>query len=105
MQPGPRRRSLQRVRERLAHHHDRVVGHDQGELTVGGRRVEVGGGGEEPLGRAADRLDLLGQLLAERRQRVLAVLADQQLIAEVATQPRQGRARGRWSPRAAARRA
>ena len=43
---------------------------------------------------AADRLDLLGQLLAERRQRVLAVLADQQLVAEVAAQPGQRRARG-----------
>ena len=43
----------------------------------------------------ADRLDLLGQLLAERRQRVLAVLADQQLVAEVPAQPGQRRARGR----------
>jgi uncharacterized protein (DUF3084 family) len=36
-----------------------------------------------------------GQLLAERRQRVLAVLADQQLVAEVPAQPGQRRARGR----------
>ena len=49
---------------------------------------------EEPLGGRADRLDLLGELLAERREHVLAVLADQQLVAEVPPQPGQRRARG-----------
>jgi hypothetical protein len=83
------------VRQRLAHHHDHVVRHDQRELAVRGGRVEVGRRGEQPLGGRADRLDLLGQLLAQRRQHVLSVLADEQLIAEVPAQPGQRRARGR----------
>ena len=82
-------------RERLADHHDRVVGHDEGELAFRGRRVERGRRREQPLGGRADRLNLPGELLAERREHVLAVLADQQVIAEVPPQPGQRRARRR----------
>ena len=89
------RRPLHRVGQRLAQYGDRVIGHDQGELAVGGRRVEVGRRREEPLGGRADRLDLLGELLPERGQHVLAVLTDQQLVAEVPAQPGQRRAGGR----------
>ena len=42
---------------------------------------------EQPLGGRADRLNLPGELLAERREHVLAVLTDQQVIAEVPPQP------------------
>ena len=86
--------ALHRLGERLAHHHDRVVGHDEGELAVGGPLVELGGSREQPLRGRANRLDLLRELLAERREHVLAVLADQQLVAEVPPQPRQRRAGG-----------
>src|SRR5207245_1400551 len=49
-------------------------------------------GREKPLRRGADCVGLFGQLDAERRQRVLAPVPDQELVAEVAAQPGQCRA-------------
>jgi len=59
------------------------------ELAFGGGRVEIRAGREQSLRRGADRVGLFGQLGAERRQRVLAPVPDQQLVAEVAAQPGQ----------------
>ena len=62
-------------------------------------------GREQPLRGGADRLDLLGELLAERREHVLAVLADQQLVAECLRSLDSARSPRAGSRPAAARRA
>jgi hypothetical protein len=53
----------------------------------------VRAGGEQPFRGGAHRLHLPGELLPERGQHVLAMLADEDLVAEVPSQPRQGGAR------------
>jgi hypothetical protein len=93
VQPGPRRGSRDDLGQGLPHDHDRVIGHDQGELAFGTGRVEVRAGREEPFRGGADRIDLFGQLGAERGQRVLAPVPDQQLVTEMPAQPGQRGAR------------
>ena len=93
VQPGPRRGPRDDLGQGLPHDHDRVVGHDQGELAFGAGRVEIRAGREEPFRGGADRVGLFGQLGAERGQRVLAPVPDQQLVTEVPAEPGQRGAR------------
>jgi hypothetical protein len=93
VQPGPRRGPRDDLGQGLPHDHDRVVGHDQGELAFRGGRLEIRGGREQPFRGIADRAHLFGQLRAERGQRVLAPVPGQQLVAEVPAEPGQRGAR------------
>ncbi len=68
-------------------------------MTRVNSRSEVAGSNSEDAAKsrsaaAQTASTCCGELLAERREHVLAVLADQQLIAEVPPQPGQRRARG-----------
>ncbi|GAA0280071.1 hypothetical protein GCM10010302_17280 [Streptomyces polychromogenes] len=69
-----------------------VVGDVEGELPLGGCGVEVGFGGEEPVGELQDAAGLFLQLLSEGGEAVAVALAYEQVIAEVPTQAREHRA-------------
>ncbi len=93
VQPGPRRGPGDDLGQRLPHDHDRVIGHDQGELTFRAGRVEIGAGREQAFRGGADRVDLFGQLGGERGQRVLAPVPDQEFVTEMPAKPGQRGAR------------